>query len=119
MPELSKKVYPDGTEVTFKDTVAREQIATKRALIVSSSVIGGAVNIAAYDLQSSGYITPHEGFVRFTGASGYKVCLVLNGYSFMVSSDNTDYKGVWLPKGVKIQFDGTPSVANWFNCSNE
>jgi hypothetical protein len=27
MPELSKKVYPDGTEVTFKDTVARQQIA--------------------------------------------------------------------------------------------
>ena len=27
MPELSKKVYPDGTEVYFRDDTAREQIS--------------------------------------------------------------------------------------------
>ena len=44
MPELSKKVYPDGTEVTFKDTVAREQIATASDMIVVNAVSGQSSN---------------------------------------------------------------------------
>lgn len=83
-------------------------------------MIGSGVNIAGYKSSSNTYITPHEGFVRFTGADGYRVCLVINGYSAMVSPASSDYKAMWLPKGVEIFFaDGTPSVANWFNCSNE
>lgn len=115
MPELSKKVYPDGTEVTYKDTVAREQVAKKRSLTISSSVIGNGVNVASAT-STNPYTTPHEGFVRFDGLT----CLCVNTYRMMKSSANADYKGMWLPKGVSIYFtDGTPNLAQWFNCSNE
>lgn len=115
MPELSKKVYPDGTEVTYKDTTARTQIATKRSLTASSSVIGNGVNVASAT-STNPYTTPHEGFVRFDGTT----CLCVNTYRMMKSSASGDYKGMWLPKGVSIYFtDGTPTLAQWFNCSNE
>lgn len=114
--ELSEKVYPDGTVAKFRDDAAREQIATKRSLTVSSSIIGNAVNVASYNSLSNSYTTPHEGFVRFTGPT----CLCVNDYRMMQSSTNVDYKGMWLPKGVSIYFaDGTPPLAQWFNCSND
>ena len=110
----------NGNRSYFADDTAREQIATKRSLTVSSSVIGSGVNVAGYKSSSNTYITPHEGFVRFTGEQGHLVCLVLNGYSAMVSSGPSDYKAIWLPKGAEFFFaDGTPGAATWFNCSNE
>lgn len=87
----------------------------KRPLTVSPSVIGSAVNVANAT-STNPYTTPHEGFVRFGGPS----CLTVNTYRIMKSSANEDYKGMWLPKGATIYFtDGTPPLAQWFNCSNE
>lgn len=98
-----------------KSAVVDAEIATKRSLSVSSSVIGSAVNVANAT-STNPYTTPHEGFVRFDGPS----CLTVNTYRIMKSSANADYKGMWLPKGVLIYFtDGTPPLAQWFNCSNE
>lgn len=106
-----------GNSVAEQLDTAREQIANKRALTASSSVIGSAVNVAGYNSESNAYTTPHEGFVRFDGTG---VCLCVNTYRMMKSSASADYKGMWLPKGVKIYFaDATPTLAQWFNCSND
>lgn len=113
--ELSEKIYPDGTVVKLRDDTAREQIVTKRSVTVSPSVIGNAVNVLNAT-STSPYTTPHEGFVRFDGPS----CLCINDYRIMKSSANGDIKGMWLPKGATLYFtDGTPPMAQWFNCSNE
>ena len=91
------------------------EIATKRSLSVSPSIIGSAVNVARAT-STDPYTTPHEGFVRFDGPS----CLCINDYRIMKSSANGDIKGMWLPKGAMLYFtDGTPPLAQWFNCSNE
>jgi hypothetical protein len=104
-----------GDSVAEQLDTARGQIESKRSLTVSSSIIGNGVNIPNAT-STSPYTTPHEGFVRFDGPS----CLCVNAYRMMKSSEREDYKGMWLPKGVKIYFtDGTPSLAQWFNCSNE
>lgn len=104
-----------GDSVAEQLDTAKEQIAAKRSKSVSSSVIGNGVNVASAT-STSPYTTPHEGFVRFTGPT----CLCVNDYRMMQSSTNVDYKGMWLPKGVSIYFaDGTPPLAQWFNCSNE
>ena len=97
------------------NTYVDNTVATKRSLTVSSSVIGNAVNVASAT-STSPYTTPHEGFVRFDGTT----CLCVNTYRMMKSSTSGDYKGMWLPKGVSIYFtDGTPTLAQWFNCSND
>lgn len=115
--EISIEYYPDNAIGALAGKIGdvQEQIATKRPISVSSSVIGSAVNVANATLTNP-YITPHEGFVRFDGPS----CLCVNTYRMMRSSANGDIKGMWLPKGVSIYFtDGTPPIAQWFNCSNE
>ena len=104
-----------GDSVSEQLATARVEIAKKRSLTVSSSVIGNGVNVASAT-STNPYTTPHEGFVRFDGIT----CLCVNTYRMMKSSANADYKGMWLPKGVSIYFaDGTPNLAQWFNCSNE
>ena len=104
-----------GDSVAEQLATAKEQIAEKRSLTVSPSIIGNAVNVASAT-STSPYTTPHEGFVRFEGPT----CLCVNTYRMMKSSTNGDYKGMWLPKGATIYFtDGTPPLAQWFNCSNE
>jgi hypothetical protein len=103
-----------GDSVAEQLDTARGQIESKRSLTVSSSVIGNAVNITSAT-STDPYITPHEGFVRFEAST-----LCVNNYRMMKSSVVGDYKGMWLPKGASIYFtDGTPSLAQWFNCSNE
>lgn len=104
-----------GDSVAEQLDTAREQIEAKRSLTVSPSVIGNAVNVARAT-STDPYTTPHEGFVRFGGPT----CLTVNTYRMMKSSASEDYKGMWLPKGATIYFtDGTPPLAQWFNCSNE
>ena len=104
-----------GDSVAEQLDAARVEIAKKRSLTVSSSVIGNGVNVASAT-SANPYTTPHEGFVRFDGIT----CLCVNTYRMMKSSANADYKGMWLPKGASIYFaDGTPNLAQWFNCSNE
>lgn len=103
-----------GDSVAEQLDTARGQIEAKRSLTVSSSIIGNAVNVASAT-STNPYITPHEGFVRFEAST-----LCVNTYRMMKSSVAADYKGMWLPKGASIYFtDGTPSLAQWFNCSNE
>ena len=105
-----------GDSVAEQLDAARVEIAKKRSLSVSSSVIGNGVNVASAT-STNPYTTPHEGFVRFDGVN---TCLCVNDYRVMRSSANADYKGMWLPKGASIYFaDGTPNLAQWFNCSNE
>lgn len=121
--EISLSYYPDNAigalaervddkaDITYVDNA----VATKRSLTASSSIIGNGVNIPNAT-STSPYITPHEGFVRFDGPS----CLCINDYRIMKSSASGDIKGMWLPKGVSIHFtDGTPPIAQWFNCSND
>lgn len=104
-----------GDSVAEQLDAARVGIAKKRSLTISSSVIGNGVNVASAT-STNPYTTPHEGFVRFDGIT----CLCVNTYRMMKSSANADYKGMWLPKGASIYFaDGTPNLAQWFNCSNE
>ena len=104
-----------GDSVSEQLATARVEIAKKRSLTISSSVIGNGVNVASAT-SANPYTTPHEGFVRFDGIT----CLCVNTYRMMKSSANADYKGMWLPKGASIYFaDGTPNLAQWFNCSNE
>lgn len=103
-----------GDSVSEQLATARVEIAKKRSLIVSSSIIGNGVNVASAT-STNPYTTPHEGFVRFEAST-----LCVNTYRMMKSSGIGDYKGMWLPKGASIYFtDGTPSLAQWFNCSNE
>lgn len=112
----SKTAASGGTATSLCTTGEKYTWNNKRSSSVSSSVIGNAVNVASYNSLSNSYTTPHEGFVRFTGPT----CLCVNDYRMMQSSTNVDYKGIWLPKGVSIYFaDGTPPLAQWFNCSNE
>lgn len=112
--------YASDTDNTYEpyamtNKQLTDRLATKRSLSVSSNVIGDAVGIASATSENP-YLTSHEGFVRFVGPS----CLCINTYRMMKSADNIDYKGMWLPKGVSIYFeDGTPPLAQWFNCSNE
>lgn len=109
-------VSSGGTKTYVDNAVSQlnDEIDAKRSLTVSSSIIGNAVNVASAT-STSPYITPHEGFVRFDAST-----LCVNTYRMMKSSANDDYKGMWLPKGVSIYFtDGTPHIAQWFNCSNE
>ena len=104
-----------GDSVAEQLDAARVEIAKKRSLTVSSSIIGNAVNVVSAT-STNPYITPHEGFVRFDGTT----CLCVNTYRMMKSSADADFKGMWLPKGVSIYFaDGTPNLAQWFNCSGE
>ena len=105
-----------GATVAAQISQLNDEIDAKRSLTVSSSIIGNAVNVKTAT-STSPYITPHEGFVRFDGPT---CTLCVNTYRIMRSSANDDYKGMWLPKGVSIYFtDGTPNIAQWFNCSNE
>ena len=111
-------VSSGGTKTYVDSAVSQlnDEIDAKRSLTVSSSIIGNAVNVKTAT-STSPYITPHEGFVRFDGPT---CTLCVNTYRVMRSSANDDYKGMWLPKGVSIYFtDGTPHIAQWFNCSNE
>lgn len=82
----------------------------------SSSVVGSAVDLSSYTDSNNPYITPHEGFVRFMGAS---IELRLYGYVAMRCTESTDCRSMWLPKGVPIYFSATPVLANWYNCSSE
>lgn len=96
--------------------VGKKVSSDKRPLTASSSAIGSAVNVTSAT-SANPYTTPHEGFVRFDGSD---CTLCVNTYRMMRSSATDDYKGMWLPKGVSIYFtDGTPHIAQWFNCSNE
>lgn len=52
MPELSKKVYPDGTEVTYKDTVAREQIAALENIKVAN--VSATMTVSTADVTAIG-----------------------------------------------------------------
>lgn len=50
--ELSKKTYPDGTEVYFRDDTAREQIATihpNATTLQSYSFVGGNLSLSGPD----------------------------------------------------------------------
>jgi hypothetical protein len=103
-----------GDSVAEQLATARVEITKKRSSTVSSSIIGNAVNVASAT-STNPYTTPHEGFVRFEAST-----LCVNTYRMMKSSGSGDYKGMWLPKGASIYFtDGTPSLAQWFNCSDE
>lgn len=110
----SKTAASGGTATSLCTTGEKYTWNNKRSSSVSSSVIGNGVNVANAT-STNPYTTPHEGFVRFEAST-----LCVNTYRMMKSSATGDYKGMWLPKGVSIYFtDGTPSLAQWFNCSNE
>ena len=95
-------------------------LGTKRPLSVNSAVIGSGVDVSGYDSLTNMFITPHEGFVRFLAPTNGITALVVNDFRIMTSNGAFDYKGMWLPKGVSIYFmDGVPSLAQWFNCSDE
>lgn len=123
-PEAIMTIVEDNSDTTptensnnpVKSGGVYSALSDKRPLSALSSVIGDAVNIATAVSAETAFVTPHEGFVRFVGPS----CLCVNTYRMMQSSTNVDYKGIWLPKGVSIYFaDGTPPLAQWFNCSND
>lgn len=65
MPELSKKVYSDGTEVTYKDTVARQQISDistlKTGTFTKDSTQSGAT--AYLSIRQVGRVVSIQGYI--------------------------------------------------------
>lgn len=99
MPELSKKVYPDGTEVTFKDTVAREQIS----------------KLTTPTLIWEGFATVVDNTYNMTGNyTDYKYLLV-------VAKTNVEEKNILIPTSrisSTIIFADVLSAGAWNSSTN-
>lgn len=115
MPELSEKVYPDGTVVKLRDDAAREQIAE----LTANTLTG--INIANYSSADNQFTAPTDGYVRMElrNASHYfylylNNATMLGGEGHQVTNAN-DYLSVFVKKGMEVYYTGTVYTAYFYS----
>lgn len=99
--ELSKKVYPDGTEVTYKDTVAREQIAGITDVVDVTKL--GYLNNVTSDVQA-----------QITGLDTRVTTLEGGGVFEMITNDRVNTPQAEETKTLTVMYRG----AGLFNAVN-